>query len=464
MPGTTAARIPYDAHALGETLLARCERLVEMARSAGAHEAEAFASAQNGVSVKYEKGDLKLVSSDEGAVVGLRVFREQRAGFASTNQSSDEALAACVRDALATASFAPAHEANVLPDARPWTRTVACSTEMAEADGELVLDMGARLLAAAQGRSPKIAIDGASADLTRAVQAVANSRGVRGHESDGLVSLSLMGMAIDGADVGGMHYDSGAWRSIAKARAALRPMAEGMVDVCVANLGSKHATSYHGPVLFSADAFVDLFIAPIIAGCSALAVQRGRSPLAQKLLTAIANPRLTLRDDPTDLDLAGAAAFDREGVPAKPFVLVQEGVLMGWMHNAHSAAVGKTQSTGHARGGARSVPGLGPHALVVSTGDGGDEEAMLRSLGRGLYIERFSGTVDPTNGDFSGVAKSSRWVEGGRVSHAVKETLISGNALQLLNRIACVSSHATLLSGAAKAPMVIVDGIDVTAG
>jgi PmbA protein len=181
-------------------------------------------------------------------------------------------------------------------------------------------------------------------------------------------------------------------------------------------------------------------------------------------LTAIANPRLTLRDDPTDQDLAGAAAFDREGVPARPFTLLQEGVLLGWMHNAHSASVGKTVSTGHARGGARSVPALGPHGLVVSTGDGGDEHAMRRALGRGLYIERFSGTVDPTNGDFSGVAKSSRWIEGGMVSHSVKETLISGNALQLLQRIALVSSHSVLLGGAAKAPMVIVDGIDVTAG
>ena len=456
--------VPYDAQALGETLLARCERLIDMAKAAGAHEAEAFASASNGVSVKYEKGDLKLVSSDEGAVVGLRVFRDKRAGFASTNQSHDEALSACVRDALATASFAPAHEANVLPDALPWQRTVACSPEVARTDGELILELGAELLATAQARSAKIAIDGAAADVTRAVQAIANTRGIRGHESDGLVSLSLMGMAIDGADVGGMHYDSGVWRSLDKVRAAVRPMAHGMVDVCVGNLGSTNAHSYRGPVLFSADAFVDLFIAPIVAGCSALAVQRGRSPLAQKLLTAIANPRLTLRDDPTDQDLAGAAAFDREGVPARPFTLVQEGVLMGWMHNAHSAAVGKTVSTGHARGGARSVPALGPHGLVVSTGDGGDERAMLRALGRGLYIERFSGTVDPTNGDFSGVAKSSRWIEGGAVSHSVKETLISGNALQLLQRIALVSSHSVLLGGTAKAPMVIVDGIDVTAG
>jgi len=96
--------VPYDPQALGEALLARCERLVDMAKSAGAHEAEAFASASNGVSVKYEKGDLKLVSSDEGAVVGLRVFRDKRAGFASTNQAHDEALSACVRDALATES------------------------------------------------------------------------------------------------------------------------------------------------------------------------------------------------------------------------------------------------------------------------------------------------------------------------------------------------------------------------
>lgn len=454
----------FEPRVLQDSLAARCQRLVELARAAGANEAEAFASARHGVSVKYEKGDLKLVSSDEGAVVGLRVFKDKRAGFASTNQSNDAAFESCVRDALATAAFAPAHEANVLPDARPWSERVACSRELAEADGEVLLELGAELVRATRERSAKFSLDGASADLSRAVQAVANSRGVLAHESDGLVSLSLMGMAIDGEEVGGFHYDSGAWRQLAAARAAARPLSAGVVDICLANLGARAATSYKGPVLFSADAFVDLFVAPLVAGSSALAVQRGRSPLAKLLGQAVASPLFTLRDAPHDLDLAGAAAFDREGVPTAAFDLVRGGTLQGWLHNAHSAAVGGTQSTGHARGGARGVPGLGPHALVVDTGTGGDEDAMVRALGRGLWVERFSGTVDPTNGDFSGVAKSSRWVEGGQAAHSVKETMISGNALQLLRQIARVGGVHTLLGGAAKAPMVLVDGVDVTAG
>jgi PmbA protein len=461
---TTLESAHYEPRTLQQSLAERCRRMVDLARAAGADEAEAFASARHGSSVKYEKGDLKLVSSDEGAVVGLRVFKDKRAGFASTNQSDDSALEACVRDALATAAFAPAHEANVLPDARPWVERVACSREMAEADGELLLELGADLVRTTREKSAKFSLDGASADLSRGVQAVANSRGVLAHESDGLVSLSLMGMAIDGDEVGGFHYDSGAWRSLAAARAAARPMVEGVVDICLANLGARAATSYKGPVLFSADAFVDLFVAPLVAGSSALAVQRGRSPLAKLLGQAVASPLFTLRDAPHDLDLAGAAAFDREGVPTAAFDLVRAGVLQGWLHNAHSAAVGGTTSTGHARGGARGVPGLGPHALVVEAGEGGDESAMARALGRGLWVERFSGTVDPTNGDFSGVAKSSRWVDGGSASHAVKETMISGNALHLLRQIARVGSVHTLLGGAAKAPMVLVDGVDVTAG
>jgi PmbA protein len=461
---TTLESAHYEPRTLQQSLAERCRRMVDLARAAGADEAEAFASARHGSSVKYEKGDLKLVSSDEGAVVGLRVFKDKRAGFASTNQSDDSALEACVRDALATAAFAPAHEANVLPDARPWVERVACSREMAEADGALLLELGADLVRTTREKSAKFSLDGASADLSRGVQAVANSRGVLAHESDGLVSLSLMGMAIDGDEVGGFHYDSGAWRSLAAARAAARPMVEGVVDICLANLGARAATSYKGPVLFSADAFVDLFVAPLVAGSSALAVQRGRSPLAKLLGQAVASPLFTLRDAPHDLDLAGAAAFDREGVPTAAFDLVRAGVLQGWLHNAHSAAVGGTTSTGHARGGARGVPGLGPHALVVEAGEGGDESAMARALGRGLWVERFSGTVDPTNGDFSGVAKSSRWVDGGSASHAVKETMISGNALHLLRQIARVGSVHTLLGGAAKAPMVLVDGVDVTAG
>jgi PmbA protein len=89
---------------------------------------------------------------------------------------------------------------------------------------------------------------------------------------------------------------------------------------------------------------------------------------------------------------------------------------------------------------------------------------MLAALDKGLFVQRFSGTVDPASGDFSGVAKSARWVEGGCVVRSLRETLISGNAFELLKRVEGLSSVTESIFGSARAPFALIDGLSVTAG
>lgn len=207
-----------------------------------------------------------------------------------------------------------------------------------------------------------------------------------------------------------------------------------------------------------------MFVAPLVRAASAIAVQRGRSALAGKLGEAVAAPLLSVADDPHDRALAGACGFDREGWPTAPFDLVREGVLLGWLYNGYAAAVEGVASTGHATGGARSVPSLGTHALKVAPGAGGGREDLLRALDRGIYVQRFSGSIDPASGDFSGVAKSARWVADGAIARPVRETLLSGNAFELLRGILALSSATERVDGGAVLPWALVDGVSVTAG
>jgi PmbA protein len=217
-------------------------------------------------------------------------------------------------------------------------------------------------------------------------------------------------------------------------------------------------------VLFSPDALLEVFVSPILSAASAIAVQRGRSPLAGKLGAQIAAPSITILDDPTDRALAGASAFDREGQPCGRFAIVEAGKLAAFLYNGYAAAVEGRTSTGHAAGSPRSVPGLSTHAVSVSGGAGGTRRDLERALGRGLYVQRFSGTVDGASGDFSGVAKSARWIEGGRSAFPVRETLIAGNVFDLLKRVLALSTAAERCSGEARAPYALIDAVKVTAG
>ena len=125
---------------------------------------------------------------------------------------------------------------------------------------------------------------------------------------------------------------------------------------------------------------------------------------------------------------------------------------------------GGARKAATAAGGARAVPGLGPHALTVSGGDGGDAAALRTTLGKGLVVQRFSGSVDPASGDFSGVAKSARWVEGGEEVRSVRETLFSGNAFELLGKVLALSSSPEVVMGGCRAPWALIDDVSVVAG
>jgi PmbA protein len=230
------------------------------------------------------------------------------------------------------------------------------------------------------------------------------------------------------------------------------------------NLNAGAAASYRGPVLFAPAAFAEIFVQPILSSASALAVQRKRSAFADKLGAQIAATALTISDDPTDTSLARATRFDREGQPAERCDIVAHGVLETYLHNAYTAHADGRAASGHANGGPRMLPGVGPHAIVVAPGDGGDEGALFRALGRGLYVQRFSGSVEAASGDFSGVAKSARWIESGAPVRSLRETLISGNAFELLKGAITLGSTSERVMGVTRVPAAIVDGVTVTAG
>jgi PmbA protein len=462
---STSARATFDPAAAEAALLARCEQLVERARSLGADEAEASGVQGRSISVRFEKGDLKLAQVDLGTTIGLRVFRGKRLGFTSTNQTDDRALETCAKDALTLAGFSPPDPHNVLPAARairPLPPLV--DSRIVELPVERAVEIARAFVERSKARDARLSIDSAGVESSAAARAIATTAGVRASESDASLSLTVFGMAIDGDDVGGFHYTGDALRRLDDLETTAERCAEEFSSVCLGNLGARAGEAYAGPVIFAPDAFLEVFVDPLVSAASAIAVQRGRSPLAGKVGTVIAAPALEIVDDATDLTLAGAGAFDREGQPSGRFPIVAGGVLRSLLYNGYAAAFEGRASTGHASGSPRSVPGLGPHAIAVAGGHAGSKEELLRALGRGLFVRRFSGTVDPASGDFSGVAKSARWIEGGAEAYPVRETLIAGNLFALLPRIVALSSETERCSGAARAPYACVDGLRVTAG
>lgn len=465
MSKTQTTRREFDPAASEARLLARAKQLTDAATTRGADEAEVYAHDSQSISVTFEKGDLKLAQVDEGASLGLRVFDGKRLGFSSSNQVADADLVQTAEDALSLARLNAPEDENKLAEPRDLTsKPLTAPASLCNFEVEQVVALASSITEQILAHDERISLETATVSTSCLSRVLVTSTGVERTESDAALSISLMGMAIDGADVGGFHVAGESLRDPSKFESVAKALASDFSSIIVGNLDAKAAETYKGEVVFSPEALISIFVSPVLSASSAIAVQRGRSALAKKLGTQIANSTLSLIDDPADLDLGGATAWDREGQPTERFVILEDGVLKNFLYNGYAANVEGKQSTGHAQGGPRSTPGLGIHSLIVPAGDGGDQTALLAAMGRGLYVERFSGSVDATTGDFSGVAKSARWVEDGQIMHSVKETLLAGNVFELLAGDLVLGSESLRRRGSYRAPFAKVGGISVTAG
>ena len=106
------------------------------------------------------------------------------------------------------------------------------------------------------------------------------------------------------------------------------------------------------------------------------------------------------------------------------------------------------------------MPGIGPTRLLVAPGKASLEE-LLREAGEGLYVGRFSGSVDEVSGDFSGVAKCSFRVRNGALAEPLKETMVAGNAFAVLKALRGLTTQRKRLPGLLL-PHALVDGVDVS--
>jgi PmbA protein len=145
-------------------------------------------------------------------------------------------------------------------------------------------------------------------------------------------------------------------------------------------------------------------------------------------------PHVDIREDPHQPKGKGSAPFDDEGVRTRPRTVVDGGVVQGYFLSSYSARKLGMKTTGHA-GGSQN---LAMTSRLTQPGD--DLPAMLRKLGRGLFVTELMGQgVNYVTGDYSRGA-AGFWVEGGRIVHPVHEVTIAGHLREMFKDITAIGA------------------------
>ena len=176
--------------------------------------------------------------------------------------------------------------------------------------------------------------------------------------------------------------------------------------------------------------------------------RKGTSAFAGRIGERVAAPGVTVIDDGTLPCRRGSLNVDDEGTPTRRNVLIEDGVLVGYLQDRLNARLMGAEPTGNGRRESyRHLPMPRMTNTFMLAGEE-DPEDVLRSVERGLYAVSFGGgQVDITSGKFVFSASEAYRIEGGRIGAPVKGATLIGNGPDVLKRVSRIGCDLELDAG-----------------
>jgi PmbA protein len=323
----------------------------------------------------------------------------------------------------------------------------------AEPDPATLEDQARRAEAAALAVKGVTKIDAAAAGYGRRRVHLAATNGFSGGYERSSQSISCVAITGEGTEMERDYY--GDTRIHPAELDTPEDVGRIAAERTVARAGAKKPPTGAFPVIYDERIAAGLIghLGQAINGAS---VARGSSWLRDALGQEVLPKALSLVEDPLRPRAFGSRPFDAEGLPSQRRVLVEDGVLTGWVLDLATARqLGLTSTANAARG-----PGSGPRPsltnLELTQGDQSLEE-LMSEIGTGLLVTSMIGSsINPTTGDYSRGA-SGFWIEGGAQAYPVNECTLAGNLRDMLRSIRPANDARPHLSRVV--PSLLVEGL-----
>ena len=423
-------------------------RLLVAALGRGGDYADLYFEYRAGADFSFEEGRVKSVGRGITLGLGVRVLKGDATGYAYCEQLDPAVMERTAQTAasIASASASPPPvriEEVVVPDFYP----VAVPTLDVLPEEKLALLREADR--AARAADPRITRVIASFSEEQRETLIATSEGFVARDSQPLMRFGVNAVAEDGgrrqsgSSGGGgrlgMHYFAGrsaAWHGAEAARLALA-----MLDAVEAPAGQMEV------VLAPGDSGILLHEA-IGHGLEADFNRKQTSNYSGRIGQRVASDLCTVIDDGTIPHSRGALNVDDEGHAGRRNVLIEDGILRGYLHDRISARHFGIEPSGNGRRQSFRHPPLPRMTNTLLAAGPHDPEEIIRSTRRGVYARRFSGgQVNISNGDFVFSLTESYLIEDGRLTAPLKGVNLIGNGPDVLNKVTMLGTDFELSDG-----------------
>ncbi|MFH1087308.1 MAG: metallopeptidase TldD-related protein [Chloroflexota bacterium] len=429
------------------------EELLGKARKV-ADQAEVFALSQYRSPVSFEANRLKNVQARESQSISLRLIRQGRVGLATTAGAVDAdalidmALQTCqvgVPTGMSLPSSASCPEVDVF-DPAVETMTI-----------ETMIQTGSTLIDQVAQHYPEVLCD-ARVDKVISEVRIINSQGGQCRYRKSTFAVNLDGVLVRGSDI--LFVGDG--QNSCRCALDLPALVAEVIRQLDWSAKSAQVATRNMPVVFTPHGVAGVLAPPLSLAFNGRQVFEKASWLTGKLAKQVFDPALTLVDNPTTPYQPMSRPCDDEGVPSQATPLVQQGVVSSFVYDLHTAALAGVSSTGHGSRGYGGLPRPAVSSLVVNEGQAAFTD-MLRGIDEGLVVEQAIG-ADQGNllaGDFSGNVLLGYKIDHGEIAGRVKDTMVSGNAFQLLSNIRAVGREGRWVGGFLFTPAICCDNVSV---
>ncbi|SEN09132.1 metalloprotease TldD [Palleronia pelagia] len=414
----------------------------------GADDGELFFERKRSEVLSFDDGRVRNASYDASEGFGLRAVRGETAGYAHSTELSERALLRAVE----TARLAVGDGGGVAADAPAQTnrKLYTDADPVAGAEFSVKLDLLREIDAFARGLDPRVVQ--VTATLAASLQEVEILR-VEGIPLRDVRPMARLNVSViveeDGRrESGGMGGGGRTGLEGLMAPEHWQGLTREALRIALVNLRAEPAPAGVMDVVLGPGWPGILLHEAIGHGLEGDFNRKKSSAFAGLMGQRIAAPGITVLDDGTIPDRRGSITIDDEGTPSGKNVLIEDGVLVGYMQDRQNARLMGVAPTGNGRRESYAHPPMPRMTNTYMLGGDADPAAILADLKDGIYAVGFGGgQVDITNGKFVFSCTEAYRVKNGKVGAPVKGATLIGDGATALQKIRAVGNDMALDPG-----------------
>ena len=398
-----------------------------------------------------EEGIVKSGSFSIDQGVGVRAVAGEKTAFAYSDDLSVEALMDAARTVRTIAAAGQNRRVKVprAPKLAGMRLLYAPTDPIATLDSTQKVALLERVEKMARAKDPRVVQVMASLGAEYDVVLVARADGTRAADVRPLVRLNVTVIAEQngrrevGSGGGGGRFGLGYFQD-----EVIESYVDHAVKAALTNLDSRPAPAGEMTVVLGPGWPGVLLHEAVGHGLEGDFNRKGSSTFAGRVGQRVAAKGVTVLDDGTLADRRGSLNVDDEGHASQRNVLIEDGILKGYIQDSLNARLMGVAPTGNGR---RESYAHLPMPRMTNTymlaGDKPKEE-IIASIKRGLYATNFGGgQVDITSGKFVFSASEAFWVENGKILYPVKGATLVGNGPEAMTRVSMIGNDLELDTG-----------------